>query len=146
MLVRALLLVVAGLSVAFDAKDDAVKEELKKLAGTWLIESGEERGKAASKEDLSRGGMRLTFSGTSVAIKINQQDKPFEGTVAIDPTQKPKHIDIKAADVELRGIYSLDGDALKLCVVKEREAKRPPDFTTAKDNAHGLLVFKRENK
>lgn len=50
---KALLMaiVVVGLSIGADIKQDAVKEELKRLEGTWAIESVEIEGKKDTDED-----------------------------------------------------------------------------------------------
>ena len=147
MFVRSLALVAALMSLAFDAKDDAVKEDLKKLEGTWIVVAREERGVESPKEVLDKIEMRFTFTGTKVTLKISKQiEKSEDGPFTIDSTKKPKQIDMKTGKIEVRGIFSLEGDTLKLCLVMDKDAKRPTDFTTAKDNGHGLLVLKREKK
>jgi uncharacterized protein (TIGR03067 family) len=67
-------------------------------------------------------------------------------TFTIDETNKLKNIDMKAGDLEIRGIYAVDGDNLKMCLVKEKRYERPADFTTKQGDGHGLLVLRRQKK
>lgn len=145
MLVRALLLVAAGFSVAFDAKDDAVKNELKKLEGTWLIVSGAEKGKELPKEAVDVG-TQFQFAGNKFTMSVMKFKESQQGTFTTDPAKKLKEIDIKVGDREFRGIYLLEGDTLKLCMVRDKDAKRPTDFTTAPDNQNGRFGLKREKQ
>jgi uncharacterized protein (TIGR03067 family) len=142
---RCVLVVVAGLLVAADAKEDAAKEDLKKLEGTWVILSAEENGKQVPEGVIKDLDLRITITSNKVMLRLPQK-KTEEATLTIDSTKKPKQIDLKSGDVEIRGIYSLDGDMLKMCAVKEQSKDRPTDFTTKDDDGHGLFVLKREKK
>lgn len=144
MLVHILLIGLAGLAVPLDANED--KTDLKKLEGNWVVVAGEERGKPAPEEKIKKLVMRFAFTGNKVKVNLGKDEKSQEGTFTIDATKKPKHIDMKAGDLEIRGIYAIDGDTLKLCLVKEKKYERPGDFTTKVGDGHGLFVLKREKK
>ena len=116
MLVHILLIGVAGLAVPLDTK-----EAKPDLEGTWLVVAGEERGKPAPEEEIKKRVMRFTFTGNKVKVNLGKDDKAQEGTFTIDETKKPKHIDMKAGDLEIRGIYTTDGDTLKMCLVKDKK-------------------------
>lgn len=146
MFARALVVVAAGLTLAFDAKDDAIKADLKKLEGAWSLVAASERGQDAPKEIVGKIGMHFTFAGSKITVKLAGRDKPEQGPVTIDPTKNPKEIEFKTGDTPLRGIYALDGDTLKMCLVKDKDSKRPTDFTTAQDNKQAVFVFKRDKK
>ena len=140
-----LLVVVAGLLVAADAKEDTNKDDLKKLEGTWVVVSAEELGKKASDEDIKDEPMQFVFAGGKVKINLGRK-KPQEGTFTIDATKKPKQIDMKAGELEIKGIYAFEGDALKMCLVKDSKKERPADFTTKAGDGHALFGLKREKK
>ena len=51
------LVVVAGLSLAADDKDQAVKKEMSKLEGTWSVVRQEQRGNLVPPVVSRRGGL-----------------------------------------------------------------------------------------
>jgi thiol-disulfide isomerase/thioredoxin len=72
----------------------------------------------------------------------------------LDPAAQPKAIDLipeegPAKGKTLRGIYSLEGDVLKICYVSpntpEPEKKpRPSEFAAGKGSGYVLLVFRQD--
>ena len=87
---------------------DAVKDELAKLQGTWKVVSVEAGGKDVLK-DVKLG--EITFKEGGAVEGLGP-----DITVKLDPTRKPKEIDlIRGKDGKpWMGIYALDGDTLKL--------------------------------
>jgi len=145
----ALLLILATCGLlAEDIKNDA--EEMKRLEGSWKLVSLE----AGGKKGLSGEGRafdKIVIAGG----KLTMSNSPFTNLpVKIDATQKPKSIDLllpkEAGGKPWYGIYSLDGDELKLCliVVKKGEASdaRRPDTFETKDKPLMLLTLKREKQ
>jgi uncharacterized protein (TIGR03067 family) len=71
------------------------------------------------------------------ADRIIYPDKS-EGTYKLDPTRTPRRIEVTVTSdqktVTVPGIYSLDGDELKLCFGREGDTEPPASFdiTTAK--------------
>jgi hypothetical protein len=57
----------------------------------------------------------------------------------VDPTSKPKTHDFVMSERTIEGIYSLDGNTLRLC----QDRKRPVGFATQKDSQQVLFVLKR---
>src|SRR5438270_167955 len=85
------LVVGAALVVgADDKKDDAVKDELKKLEGNWQLVASEREGEKAPAEAAKM--MKAVVKGDKVTIY--QGDKVGgEATFTIDPSKKPKTMD-----------------------------------------------------
>jgi uncharacterized protein (TIGR03067 family) len=142
----AIMLTILGtsLSWAADAKEDAAKDK-EKLQGTWLVVGGEERGEKIADADLKMADMRFIIEGDKIRATVGDKDKGKGGTFKLDPSKKPKEIDLIDDKETVKGIYSLDGDTLKLCLAKGGN-DRPSDFTTKKGDGRGLFVLKRDKK
>ena len=139
-----MLLAGAALAVgADDKKDDAAKEELKKMEGTWLLVSGESNGEVMPAEMVKT--IKAVLKGDKLSIHFGDK-MVFEGTMTVDPTKKPKTMDTVMTADKTKGvaIYELDGDSFKICVGNKGE--RPKEFTGKKDSGCSLYVYKREKK
>jgi uncharacterized protein (TIGR03067 family) len=137
-----LLIVVAGLLVGADdtKKDDAIKEELKKLEGTWVVESATRNG----KDDRKGGPSECTFSGGMLSMK-EEDGTERKGKITIDPTKNPKTLDFepeqkKGNEGTGRAIYELKGDTLKICI-SPPGTERPTEFS---DKDQILVTLKRK--
>ena len=135
-----------------DAKKQAIEQETKKLEGSWAMVSFEVNGKKISEEDLEKAAdMRLVFKGNTGSIR-NKDKVLSEGTITIDPTKKPKTLDLKVTKGDNSGktslaIYELDGDTLKACwTLFAVDRKRPTDFATKPDSGLLLITYRREKK
>lgn len=152
MKVQALLVAVsAGLLVAADAKDDAVKAAKAKLKGSWSLVSLEESGK---KQPFPEGAkMSLVFQDDKVIMQSAFGDKKDskEATYVIDPTKKPATIDITPADGPEKGktmaaIYVIEKDELKICATQGPDQDRPKEFVTKEGSKSVLMTLKREKQ
>jgi uncharacterized protein (TIGR03067 family) len=136
---------VAALTIGrVGAQDDTSKKELKKLEGTWATVSIEAAGHKVSDEDKIKT-RKLTTKGDKYTLKVG--DETVQGTIEINPTKKPKTIDVKPDSGSnkgktLLGIYELDGDSLKICLALPGR-DRPTAFTTAAENGQQLVVYKQ---
>jgi uncharacterized protein (TIGR03067 family) len=141
------VLLLAGTALAIgadDKKDDAAKEELKKMEGTWLLVSGESNGEMMPAEMVKT--IKAVLKGDKLSIHFGD-NMVFEGTMTVDPSKKPKTMDtVSAKDKNVKGvaIYELDGDSFKICVGTKGE--RPTEFTAKKGSGCSLYVYKREKK
>ena len=138
-----MLLLGAALAIgADDKKDDAAKEELKKLQGTWLLVSGEEDGKKLADDGVKT--IKAVVKGDMLTIYFG--DKALDATITVNPSKKPKEIDTFTTVDKKKSvaIYELDGDNFKICVGLKGE--RPQEFTAKKDSGCALYVYKREKK
>lgn len=150
----------AGLSFAADApKDDAVKKELEKFQGTWVVESAKVKGEEF--EDMK--GKKIAFDGDRFTL-VGKADK--KTTVKLDPSKNPRQFDLIDPEFAnkkrepIPGIYEIEGDSLKLAVAEASGTtktdgtgkiieetfmvgKRPTSF----DGKEGIVfVLKREKK
>lgn len=144
MLARILSLCLTMLATAAFADDKKQAEEIKKMDGTWLVVTGE-LGGTSLPEDVTKT-FTLTLASGKYAVKVGGQDD--KGTCTIDPTKKPKELDIKGEEGPNKGktipcIYELDGDTLKVCYDLSGK-KRPAEFKTEKDTLLYLAVYKRQ--
>jgi uncharacterized protein (TIGR03067 family) len=146
MRVRVLLALAAAWLVAAE-RADRVKEELKRLEGTWTPVSGAYSGKKLSAADLKREG-RLIIKGGRFTLE-NPEDKAWKGTVTVNPAKKPKTLDLKITDGEdkgqtFEGIYELKWDTLKVYYSTNLEIgdDRPTSFDSS-SKGWMLVVFKR---
>ncbi|MCI0464488.1 MAG: TIGR03067 domain-containing protein [Gemmataceae bacterium] len=141
----AVAVVVLAVEILSAQGGDAVKADKEKLKGTWVLERAEFMGKSMRPEEP----MKLTFQGDKV---INQEGdrKPKELTYSINPTKKPKEMDVKhprngKGEVVIRVIYEIEGDTLKVGSLppeKEKDGKsesiRPTSFEKCV-----VLIYKR---
>jgi uncharacterized protein (TIGR03067 family) len=113
-------LLVAVISLGMGADDTKNPSDLEKdkLQGTWIVESIEVDGKPLDGELIKDA--TIAFSGDLITAKFQDQSKL--GKFRLDATKKPKEIDLLNDDATAdkkevdRGIYQLEGDALKLCL------------------------------
>ncbi len=76
---------------AVGAQDDAAKKDLDSLQGIWQLVSLEVEGKPLPEDQVK--GTKMTFKGNK-ASHPGPDGKIEEGTFTLDPSKKPKAIDI----------------------------------------------------
>jgi uncharacterized protein (TIGR03067 family) len=125
------------------------KGDLELAQGTWVVVSVETEGKPMSKRDREYlEGLELVVTGEKVLVKKEGAKEKFPAmTLKVNPKTRPKSVDITLTyegekPRTVKGIYSLEGDRLKLCIGEER----PTDFTTKENSKRVLGVFKRKGK
>jgi uncharacterized protein (TIGR03067 family) len=130
-------------AVAGDEKAD----ELKKFQGLWRIvqmNTGDGGSATIPKRDLAR--MAVEFKGNTLIW--DEKGEKQQSTFIIDPAKKPKTIEwimaFKTPEGEkgklveekatILGIYSLEGNQLKLCLSNslDEKAARPKEFRPAR--------------
>jgi uncharacterized protein (TIGR03067 family) len=122
--------IATGLVQAGDAKKDSAR-----LQGTWK----------ASFEDKK---LVLTIKGDQFTFTMG--DEKYQGTFKLDPSKKPKHIDmtVKKGDKFVNktsvGIYELKGNTLKWAANEPGKDQRPDEFR----ETEGMLyvVLDRQKK
>ena len=124
-------------------KADA-KAEMKKMEGTWTIEKTLANGKEGIPDE-ERMKARLVIKGNKRTITVDGETVA-ESSYTLDPSAKPKGITIKVLTgglegKELKGIYELEGDTLKIAVGLDGET--PKNFESKEGNNVLLQVFKR---
>ena len=146
MKIQALFLLAFGLLIAADQpRDDAIKQEMNKLDGTWVVQSvvrdPREKGEGEGK------GLRIIISDENIVAKSPGEDKSLgKATIKIDPTKKLKTVDIasEGEKEEVQGIYELEGDTLRVCWGLSEKKIRPTQFTSKQGSGQSLVVLKRE--
>jgi uncharacterized protein (TIGR03067 family) len=141
------LLVILGmfLSVAADGQDDIVKVELKKLDGTWVVESIL-RDPREKYPDEGKGIQCVIQEGKVVA-ELSGKDKPWPGGLAIKiyTAKTPRAMDLQPEGGKdaILAIYELKGDTLRVCWGPLGKP-RPTEFASKPGSGHSLVVLKRE--
>jgi uncharacterized protein (TIGR03067 family) len=124
-----------------DEKADLIKKETAALQGTWILESAERRGGETFPEKFVEN-FKFIIDGNKLTIVMPGNE--LKSTFTIDPTKKPKQIDVTTENkVVSPGIYSLEKDTLKV-VLDEKDTLRADEFVTKKDGTHMSFVFKRK--
>ena len=136
----------AGLCLAADAPQEAAKNDLESLQGTWSVVTLENDGTPSPPESVK--GSTFVVKGDRYTLKGGQDT--FRGTLKLDPTKKPKALDATFVDDDgkdkgkAQGIYELDGDRLRICW---REGdKRPAEFASKPGSGARLIVLKRQGR
>jgi uncharacterized protein (TIGR03067 family) len=145
MKLQVLMALTVGWLVAADAlKDSSAKKELQKFQGTWKVASMEIGGKKVA-DDKAKGAT-LVVKGNQYAVKMG--DKTLEqGTFKIDPTKKPKTIDVtptegKGKGKTFHGIYQINGDEARDSFSTDNK-ERPTSFDTKANSKWVVRVYKR---
>ena len=119
------------------AADPTTKDD-EKLQGPWQAISGETANEKLPAAVLQ--GIKMTFAGAKVSLTRGAASG--DASVTLDPTKTPKEIDLVASDGSHSiGIYELDKDRLKICMVEAKGESRPTEFG-AKDK-QVLITFQR---
>jgi len=128
--------------------DEEVKKELAKFEGTWKYVCVESEKMKVSEDALK--GLRLKIQGDKFTVTGENADAAFSGTFKVDPSKKPKTIDVTFSDGPEKGkttlgIYELEGDTYKACIDPAGKA-RPTEFAIKPGSGHALVIHKREKK
>jgi uncharacterized protein (TIGR03067 family) len=136
------LVTVFGLLVSTSAGQDKTGAGDKdKLKGTWTVASGTKGGKDVPEAMFKE--VKFTFAGDKMTIAMGK-DLKMEWGYKIDPTKKPKEIDVTMPDGKTgTGIYELSGDTLKIAHGEVGDA-RPKDFVSKEGGNVSVMVLKRE--
>ncbi len=136
------ILAIVFLSAGSD--DPALKKEIQLLNSSWTVIGMEVKGKKlAPKERIEQ----VIFRSGKPADKGNDKKGESLLTYELDLSQKPKVIRaqfVSEGKKTLAGIYELNGDTLKLCLIPGDKA--PKEFKTAADDKAIFLELKREKK
>jgi uncharacterized protein (TIGR03067 family) len=131
--------IITLLSVVAATYADDTKEELKKLAGTWTLESRLSNESEFKQAKALQYQVRIEGDKWTVLIKGKGSDSD---TIVIDPSKDPKTIDRTGKRTTQYGIYKLEGDTLTVAFGPPK-GKRPEKFESPKGSNVILSVYKR---
>jgi uncharacterized protein (TIGR03067 family) len=133
------------------ATEPAKKKDQDRIQGDWKVESLKVNGQEPPGEEGERiKSVTVKITADKIVVTMDGHDK--ESTYKLDPTAKPKTIDIihRPPDQEEEkalGIYKLEGDTLTICAPRDPNAKeRPKEFESKEDSGIILMVLKRVKK
>ena len=119
------------------ARETAARKDKERLQGTWNFLSGIREA-------------QMLIAGDHFTIKFKNGDI-YVGTYALDPTTKPKMMDMTISEGpdKHRGktsliIYELDGDNLIWCPAEPGTGNRLRAFPPEEDTQHLCIIFRRE--
>ena len=102
-------------------------------------------------ENLKDGNVvlvaRLVIAGEAYSFRLGKSR--LELTFKVDPSKKPRAIDLTVAEgpekgKTYHGIYKLEGDTYTICRNVEPGKERPGEFVTRPDSGLMLVVWKRD--
>jgi uncharacterized protein (TIGR03067 family) len=125
---------------------EPMRTDAEKLEGAWQATSVETDGKKAPADFAARIQMRFD-KGFLMVKGLFGDNREVACQLKLDSDKKPKTIDYTGLGTKqtVLGIYELDGDTLKLCIVT-RERERPKEFKTEAGSNLTLLELKRVKK
>jgi uncharacterized protein (TIGR03067 family) len=133
-----------ALSLPFLSRGDDAKDDAKSIDGTWLPSVAELGGEKFPDE--VRKTMKLVMDDGKYTVTVGKN--PDKGTVKLDPSKKPKEMDIVGTEGPNKGktflaIYEKTDDTLRICYDLSGKA-RPTEFKTAKGTQQFLVTYNRE--
>lgn len=128
--------------------DDAKKTELQSLQGKWNAIAYIEDGETATR--LEKTPISWEFKDDKLTIRAeDQQVFTIKATITLDPTTKPRNIEIKTDKTDdqpeqmMPGIYKIENDSLTVCYATA--GKRPTAFES-KAGSHVVLITLKQGK
>jgi uncharacterized protein (TIGR03067 family) len=120
------------------------KDALAPLQGVWMLTKNEVQGRALPEDQIKAANITLT-------IKDNTYRRRDQGTLKVDPTKTPKHLDLMVEDGNFKGktllcIYSVAGDTLTICQGLPSKGERPMDFKTTPDSGTILFIYAKQKR
>jgi uncharacterized protein (TIGR03067 family) len=161
----ALLLLAVSLFLGQEpTKDELAKKDLEKLQGDWLLVAMEQNGEKSEWKPGNGDPLYFRVKNAKYYSRSGEQNWMEMGELKLDPTQKPKTMDVTWKEGEqkelAKAIYEIDGDKLRVAYLREERMggaqsvfadERPKDFKTKpvedKKEPHlRVLYFERVKK
>jgi uncharacterized protein (TIGR03067 family) len=132
--------------LAPETADASAKKDIGRLEGAWIVTAAEYRGKKVDRPPFERVIFAAGKAGDEAANKKGAGVFKYE----IDSGKSPKVIAATAVGERgkregLVGIYEVDEDTLKLCLVPGNR-RLPVAFKTGPDDQAIVLELKRDKQ
>jgi RNA polymerase sigma factor (sigma-70 family) len=117
-----------------------------RIQGAWRVTAAEQFGRqtdALTNRLFVFRGDRFTLRAGRGEIRGVIPSGGLEGDFTLEPAG-PNRIDLRQEVWHLHGMYSLEGENLRLCVSNAREDERPTELTTNRSNRQVLLTLSRD--
>jgi uncharacterized protein (TIGR03067 family) len=132
-----LMLALVGLLLGADAPSD----DARKIQGTWKVVSAEDSGRRAPEESIK--DMRWTVSKDAITYHVGNRTTRW--SYKLDPSKKPKWLDLVEDGRTRLAIYDVNGDTLRVCFAEGTPKERPTAFESKPNSPNDvLIVLKRE--
>jgi uncharacterized protein (TIGR03067 family) len=141
------LLLIGSVGYAADEREELIRHDRWQIEGLWRVVALEVNGQKSDDEDCKKltvingndGSWRLLSEGNEIS----------KGVTTIDPTMKPRTIDVTPTEGSGQGdhwlgIYELGDNTRKLCFVSS-DHPRPTDFTSTPGSERILVTFERDS-
>jgi len=120
----------------------AENKEVDQLHGTWVATAVTIDGEAATDEEVAKVKLTMDKEGFKLVLPTTQREGRNWATGFVTPKGIKGILFLPGGDDDMRGIYEVDGDTLKVCLTALSD-KWPDDFTAKKGSKRTLLVLKR---
>jgi uncharacterized protein (TIGR03067 family) len=122
-----------------------IHDEMKKLAGVWHVVSFKDNGNDMPADAVN--DLKVVITGDKYLARLEGKDA-LAWTYKLDPTKKPKTLDItfltgRKQGQTAPGIYSLEGDTFTICGAEPGQ-ERPTEFAAKPGSKHCLMAHKRK--
>ena len=134
-----------AIASADEFKDESIKKDRARIAGTWQVVTLEIDGNQTSDDDAKK---LTVVNGSDGTWSVRSEGKEIsKGTSVIDPTKKPKTIDFTPTEGggegnKYLGIYELAEETRKLCFAPQG-SERPTEFSAKSRSKQVLVTFER---
>jgi uncharacterized protein (TIGR03067 family) len=127
-----------------DPVENAMREDRKKLEGSWTIVSREVDGEASAPASLKNQSVMI--AGNDYIRSRGQS--ALHGAFTLNVGKQPKQINLRFRDGAdkgklLQGIYELDDEKVRICLAPAGKS-RPTEFVSNPGSGHVLEVLKRD--
>ena len=122
---------------------DQSDKDLEKLQGTWHAVAMEVKGKPSEPDAVKK--LKLVVKKDSYTVTVNGEDH-VSAKLVLRAGKEPKEVDVVLeTDPVYKGIYEIEGDTLKICLVlsSDDDSKRPKEFKTDEDSNTALFTWER---
>jgi uncharacterized protein (TIGR03067 family) len=126
-----------------DKTSDQSKKDLEKMQGTWHAITVEVKGTPSDADAVKK--FELVVKNDSYTVKTSGKEH-VSAKLVLRADKDPKEMDIVLeTDPVYKGIYEIDGDTLKICLVlsSDDDSKRPMEFKSEENSNTALFTWER---